>query len=69
MTAPIGGRSHGHRSTPLLASRVRKARRAGTCALCRAAITIGQRIGLLPSGQWAHIRCIVATSTRNQEDR
>jgi hypothetical protein len=43
----------------LLATRTRKARRPGTCALgCGRPVTIGQRIGLLFTG-WAHVVCIV----------
>lgn len=53
MTRPHRGRS------PLTASRVRKARRNSTCALCGAVISIGQNVGLVAAG-WAHLSpCIV----------
>lgn len=42
---------------PVLASRTRKARRSGTCALCHGLVLVGQLIGLIPAG-WAHTDCI-----------
>ena len=42
----------------MTALRVRKARSSGRCALCPVAVIIGQAIGKLPSGRWAHIACI-----------
>jgi hypothetical protein len=42
-----------------LATRVRKARRASTCAVCRVPIIIGQPIARLikPAG-WCHLACV-----------
>jgi hypothetical protein len=42
----------------MLASRVRKARRNGACALCPKPVMIGQHVGLIAAG-WAHNGCIV----------
>lgn len=51
---------------PLLASRVMKARRAGTCPLCRGPIRVGEQIA--KTVRWAHAGCVVAalykTSTK-----
>ncbi len=41
----------------LLASRVRKARRASTCPLCLEPVLIGQLIGRTVT--WAHVSCIL----------
>ena len=41
----------------LLADRVMKARRPGTCPLCRGPIQVGEQIGRV--GFWAHTVCIV----------
>jgi hypothetical protein len=40
-----------------LATRTRKARRPGTCPLCRGPIQVGQRIALV--GYWCHAQCVV----------
>lgn len=45
----------------ILATRTRKARRTSWCALCPAAVSTGQRIGLISAG-WSHVRCIVAAN-------
>jgi hypothetical protein len=46
-----------------LADRVRRARRASVCTICRAPITIGQPIAHLarPPG-WCHVRCAPAVA-------
>jgi hypothetical protein len=44
--------------SPLTASRVRKARRGGSCPLCGAPVVIGQNVGLVAAG-WAHLPCVV----------
>jgi hypothetical protein len=44
--------------TAHLATRVMKARRPGTCPLCRQAVTVGQQIGRTPAG-WCHTECII----------
>ena len=46
-----------------LADRVRRARRAGVCTVCRAPVTIGQPIAHLakPPG-WCHVRCAPAVA-------
>ena len=57
--------------TPVvLASRVMKARRPGSCAVDGCAIYVGTRIGELPDGRWATVACIVAAnrSASTQED-
>jgi hypothetical protein len=41
-----------------LATRVRKARRSGSCSICRLPVTIGQQIGRTPVG-WCHTECII----------
>jgi len=41
----------------LLASRVRKARRPGTCPLCQEPIFIGQLIGRTVA--WSHVLCVL----------
>lgn len=46
----------------ILATRIRKARRNSTCGLCRAPITIAQRIGQAGS-TWAHVTCIISRNT------
>jgi hypothetical protein len=46
-------------SALLLASRVRKARRAGRCAMCPGPVRIGERIGYVPRVGWSHIACII----------
>jgi hypothetical protein len=52
-------RDHGGSRPMLTASRVRKARRNGSCVLCPKPIVIGQRVGLIAAG-WAHLSpCIV----------
>lgn len=45
---------------PHRALRVRKARAWSACALCPVMIRVGNLIGKLPSGKWAHASCIVA---------
>lgn len=45
-------------TAPQLASRVMKARRAGTCAICRRPIRIGEQIA--KTIKWAHAGCVVA---------
>ena len=49
-------------TAPLLAVRIRKARRRSVCKLCPRDIYTGNTIGKLPSGGWAHAGCIVAAS-------
>jgi hypothetical protein len=53
-----------------LATRVRKARRPGSCSICRLAITIGQPIARLikPAG-WCHLGCVpvVARTLRSRD--
>jgi hypothetical protein len=46
-----------------LADRVRKARRASVCTICRTLITIGQPIAHLatPPG-WCHVQCAPAVA-------
>ena len=46
-----------------LATRVRKARRASVCTICRVPVTIGQPIARLisPAG-WCHVRCVPAVA-------
>lgn len=46
-----------------LATRVRKARRASVCTICRAPIVVGQPIARLvsPAG-WCHVRCVPAVA-------
>ena len=43
----------------ILTDRARKARRNGSCPLCRGPVLVGQRIGRLGL-TWVHIRCAVA---------
>ena len=43
---------------PLLASRVMKARRAGTCPICRGPIRVGDLIA--KTVKWAHAGCVIA---------
>ena len=43
----------------MIASRVRKARKTGICALCRAPVTIGQQIGLTATRGWCHTGCVI----------
>lgn len=50
------------------ATRVRKARAWSVCALCPVMIRVGNLIGKLPSGRWAHAVCIIAAQ-RAEEDR
>lgn len=51
---------------PLMrASRVRKARRPGTCPLCDAPVSTGQQIGLVDGHGWCHTTCIIAVQQRN----
>ena len=42
-----------------LATRVRKARRTGTCTVCKVAIRVGEPIARLikPAG-WCHVGCV-----------
>lgn len=51
----------------LLATRTRKARRAGRCVLCAGPVATGQRIGLLLRG-WAHVTCIVQANRPTQPE-
>ena len=44
---------------PILASRVMKARRPGTCAICRGPIRVGERIA--KTVRWAHLGCVIAS--------
>jgi hypothetical protein len=47
-----------------LADRVRKARRAGLCTICRAPIHVGQPIAHLPKPPgWCHVQCAPAVAT------
>lgn len=48
------------------ATRVRKARAWSVCALCPVLIKIGNLIGKLPSGGWAHASCIIAAQRAEQ---
>ena len=48
----------------LTASRVMKARREGTCPICRGPILVGQLIA--KCGVWAHAQCVV--DHQHQED-
>jgi hypothetical protein len=42
-----------------LATRVRRARRSGTCPACRAPIIIGQSIArLIRPNNWVHVNCV-----------
>lgn len=42
-----------------LATRTRKARRGGTCTICRAPVIVGQPIARLASPPgWCHVRCV-----------
>jgi hypothetical protein len=50
-------------TAPQLATRTRRARVQSVCALCPQIIMIGNSIGKLPAGGWAHARCIVAANT------
>lgn len=62
-------RPHGHARSLLTASRVRKARRNGSCVLCPKPITVGQNVGLIAAG-WAHLSpCIVDRRQITQHDR
>lgn len=45
------------------ATRVRKARAWSVCALCPVMINVGQLIGRLPAGGWAHASCVIRTQT------
>ncbi len=46
-----------------LADRVRKARHAGVCTICRAPVTIGQPIAHLTTAPgWCHVRCAPAVA-------
>ena len=53
-----------------LADRVRKARRAGLCTVCRAPVTIGQPIAHLakPPG-WCHVTCAPAVAAITTTER
>jgi hypothetical protein len=48
-----------------LATRTRKARRPGTCPLCRGPIQVGQRIAKL--GYWVHAQCVI--DHQHEEDQ
>jgi hypothetical protein len=52
--------------TGLRALRVRKARAWSVCRLCPALIQVGNLIGKLPSGGWAHASCIIAAQRAEQ---
>jgi hypothetical protein len=41
----------------MLATRVMKARRPGTCPLCREPVRVGESIAKI--GFWAHTQCVV----------
>ena len=51
----------------ILADRVMKARRPGTCQICHHPISIGQQIGRIPIG-WAHTSCIIDTGHAHKTD-
>ena len=51
-------RAQPEQASPLLASRVKKARRAGTCPLCRGPVRVGDSIAL--TVRWAHTGCVIA---------
>jgi hypothetical protein len=57
--------------TVTLASRVRKARKPGWCALCAAPVHVGQGIGYLRSQGWCHVQCVIglnrATTTKETQ--
>ena len=48
----------------MLASRVRKARKPGVCALCRAPVLVGQQIGKTTIRGWCHTSCIIQVGDR-----
>lgn len=48
------------------AVRVRKARAWSVCVLCPVLIKVGNLIGKLPSGGWAHATCIIAAQRAEQ---
>lgn len=47
----------------MIASRVRKARKPGICALCHAPVTTGQQIGYTTTRGWCHATCIIQACT------
>jgi hypothetical protein len=49
----------------LWATRTRKVRRNGLCAMCPCDIRIGQRIGLL-AGRWSHVSCIIRANNERR---
>lgn len=50
------------------ATRVRKARAWSVCVLCPVLIKVGNLIGKLPSGGWAHASCIIAAQRAEQTE-
>jgi hypothetical protein len=60
-------------TAPVLATRVRRARKPGQCAICPAPVYVRQSIGYLPGRGWCHVGCIIqhnraqAPDTSDQE--
>lgn len=54
---------------PQLAVRVRRARAQSVCALCDRLIRVGDKIGKLPAGGWAHAADIVKANRNARPER
>ena len=55
-------------TAPLLATSVRKARARSVCALCPRIIYVGNTIGKLERGSWAHVACINAANRQTSTE-
>jgi hypothetical protein len=55
-------------TTPVLATRVRKARRESTCPACRGPIRVGQLIARCPGGLWQHASCFIGHAHQLDHD-
>jgi len=52
--------------TTTRALRVRKTRKWSVCSLCPVLVQVGNLIGKLPTGGWAHATCIIAAQRAEQ---
>ena len=52
---------------PVLADRVMRARRQGTCPLCRGPVRIGQQIARMGPGCWVHSGCLISAPPATSE--
>jgi hypothetical protein len=56
-------------TTPVLATRVRKARFESTCPTCRGPILVSQLIAKCAGGLWQHASCFIGHAHQRDGER